>query len=136
MTPVHTGSPTITAVYAILLAWGFSVGIRQIWQGFHRPAGLLNPLFANRAAIRLFTLHIVVVTTDLFIIGPMAVAYKSPLWYWGGRIALFSSSLPLAGYLNRNPESFGALIGRWVRFRNFFEYGLHVLFAALAVSGG
>jgi len=134
MTPVHTGSPTITAVYAILLAWGFSVGIRQIWQGFHRPAGLLNPLFANRAAIRLFTLHIVVVTTDLFIIGPMAVAYKSPLWYWGGRIALFSSSLPLAGYLNRNPESFGTLIGRWVRFRNFFEYGLHVLFAALAVS--
>lgn len=124
----------ITAVYTILLAWGVWVGARQIWQGFKRPEGLLNPLFANRAAIRLFTLHIVVVTLDLLVIGPLAVAHKSTLWYWGGRIALLSSSLPLATYLNRNPQSFGKLIGRWVVLRNFFEYALHVVFAAMAVS--
>ncbi len=127
-------SLVITIIYALLLAWGFWVGLHQVWQGLRRPAELLNPLFGNRVAIRLFTLHIIVVSTDLFIIGPMAVAYKSPLWYWGGRIALFSSSLPLASYLNRNPQSFGELIGRWVRFRNFFEYGMHVLFAALTLS--
>ncbi|MDQ4068473.1 MAG: hypothetical protein M3203_03195 [Actinomycetota bacterium] len=128
------GSLLVTVVYAGLLAWGFGVGVRQIWQGYARPQGLLNPLFANRAALRLFVLHIVVVSADLFVIGPLAIAHKSTLWYWGGRIALLSSSLPLATYLNRNPQSFGKLIGRWVVLRNFFEYGLHVVFAALPVS--
>ena len=131
---MNVGSVLITVVYAGLLAWGFGVGVRQIWQGFRRPDELLNPLFANRWAIRLFTLHIVVVSADLFVIGPLAVANKSPLWYWGGRIALLSSSLPLATYLNRNPQSFGKLIGRWVVVRNFFEYGMHVVVAALPVS--
>jgi predicted secreted protein len=124
----------VTVAYSVLLAWGFGVGIRQIWQGLRRPEQLLNPLFANRAAIRLFTLHIVVVSADLFVIGPLAVAHKSTLWYWGGRIALLSSSLPLATYLNRNPQSFGKLIGRWVLLRNLFEYAIHVVVAALAVS--
>ena len=124
----------ITVAYAGLLAWGFGVGVRQIVQGYRRPRELLNPLFANRAAIRLFTLHIAVVSLDLFVIGPLAVANKSTLWYWGGRIALLSSSLPLATYLNRNPQSFGKLIGRWVVFRNFFEYAAHVVVAAMAVS--
>lgn len=131
---VNPGSLLITAVYTVLLAWGFWVGVRQIWQGLHRPSELLNPLFANRAAIRIFTLHIIVVSADLFVIGPLAVAHKSTLWYWGGRVALLSSSLPLATYLNRNPQSFGKLIGRWVVFRNFLEYTLHVVFAALVVS--
>ena len=128
------GSVLITAAYTALLAWGFGVGARQIWQGYRQPERLLNPLFANRWAIRLFTLHIVVVSTDLFVVGPLAVANKSPLWYWGGRVALLSSSLPLATYLNRNPQSFGKLIGRWVVLRNFFEYGMHVVVAAMAVS--
>lgn len=128
------GKLAVTVLYTVLLAWGFWVGARQIWQGFKRPEGLLNPLFGNRVAIRLFTLHIVVVSLDLFVIGPLAVAHKSTLWYWGGRIALLSSSLPLATFLNRNPQSFGKLIGRWVVLRNFFEYTLHVVFAAMAVS--
>jgi predicted secreted protein len=131
---VNPGSLLITIVYTGLLAWGFSVGARQIYQGFRRPQELLNPLFANRAAIRMFTLHIFIVTADLFVVGPLAIAHKSTLWYWGGRIALLSSSLPIATYLNRNPQSFGKLIGRWVVFRNFFEYTMHVLVAALAVS--
>jgi predicted secreted protein len=131
---VNPGSLLITVVYGALLAWGFSVGARQIYQGLRRPQELLNPLFSNRAAIRLFTLHIIVVSADLFVIGPLAVAHKSTLWYWGGRIALLSSSLPLATYLNRNPQSFGKLIGRWVIFRNFLEYTLHVVFAAMVVS--
>ncbi len=66
-------------------------------------------------------------------IGPWAVANKSTLWYWGGRIALLSSSLPIAAFFNRNPQSFGRLIGTWVVFRNFFEYGLHIVVAAIAV---
>lgn len=102
---------------------GVGVGARQIWQARRKPDQLLNPLFANRVAIRLFILHIVVVTADLFVIWPLAITHKGPLWYWGGRIALLSSSLPLAAYLNRNPQSFGKLIGRWVTFRNFFEVG-------------
>ncbi len=128
------GSLLVTVLYAGLLAWGVGVGVRQIWQGYKRPQELLNPLFANRAALRLFVLHLIVVSADLFVIGPLAIAHKSTLWYWGGRIALLSSSLPLATYLNRNPQSFGKLIGRWVVLRNFFEYALHVVFAAMAVS--
>ena len=81
----------------------------------------------------MFTLHIVVVSLDLFVIGPWAVDNKSTLWYWGGRIALLSSSLPIAAFFNRNPQSFGRLIGTWVVARNFFEYGLHVVVAAIAV---
>ena len=131
---MNVGSVLVTVVYAGLLAWGVGVGVRQIWQGYRRPGELLNPLFANRWAIRLFTLHIVVVSADLFVIGPLAVANKSTLWYWGGRIALLSSSLPLAAYLNRNAQSFGKLIGRWIVFRNFFEYAAHVVVAALPVS--
>ncbi|SOD74554.1 hypothetical protein SAMN05892883_3740 [Jatrophihabitans sp. GAS493] len=123
-----------TIVYTALLAWGFSVGVRQIYQAHRRPTQLLNPLFSNQIAIRMFTLHIVVVTGDLFIVGPWALAHKSPLWYWGGRIALFISALPIAAYLNRNPQSFGWFIGRWVTFRNFFEYTVHVVVAAMAIN--
>lgn len=124
----------ITVIYTGLLAWGLGVGLRQIWQGSRQPEQLLNPLFGNRFALRLFTLHIVIVSADLFVIGPLAVANKSTLWYWGGRVALLSSSLPLAAYFNRNPQSFGKLIGRWVVFRNFFEYTAHVVVAAMAVN--
>ena len=119
MSPV---SLLITIVYTILLAWGFYVGARLIWDAYRAPDQLLNPLFSNRWAIRIFVLHIVVVTADLFIVGPLALANKSALWYWGGRIALFSCSLPVATYFNRNPESIGKLIGNWVVLRNFFEY--------------
>lgn len=123
-----------TAVYSTLLLWGFGVGVRQIYQGLRRPTELLNPLFANPVAIRLFLVHIIVVSGDLFVVGPLALTYKSTLWYWGGRIALLTSSLPIAAYLNRNPQSFGRFIGRWVTARNFFEYTVHVVVAAMAVN--
>lgn len=124
----------ITAIYTALLAGGLFVAVRQIYQGLRKPEELLNPLFANPVATRLFAVHIVVVSADLFVIGPWAIAHKSTLWYWGGRILLLTSSLPLAAYLNRNPQSFGAFIGRWVRLRNFFEYGIHIVFAAMPVD--
>jgi hypothetical protein len=120
----------ITLVYTGLLAWGLGVGLCQVWQGFRRPDRLLNPLFRNRNATWLFVLHLVVVSADLFLCGPLSVHYKSPLWYWGGRIALLSCSLPLGVYLNRNPESFGKLIGYWVVFRNIVEISAHVVVAA------
>lgn len=132
--PLTTHSAIITVVYTVLLAWGAWVGVRQIHQARHRPDDLLNPLFRNRQAIRIFTFHLIVVSLDLFVCGPLSLAYKSPLWYWGGRVALLSSSLPVAAYFNRNPQSFGALIGHWVRLRNFFEIGLHVVVAAAAVN--
>ena len=124
----------ITIVYSALLAGGFFVGARQIYQGFRKPAELLNPLFGNKVAIRMFTVHIIVVTCDLFVIGPLAVAHKSTLYYWGGRALLVSSSLPIAAFFNRNPQSFGTFIGRWVAVRNFFEYGIHIVFLAMPVS--
>jgi hypothetical protein len=120
-------------VYTALLAWGFGVGVRLIWQAYRKPASLLNPLYSNRGAARLFTLHMVVVSADLFVIGPWSVANKSTLWYWGGRVAILSSSLPIAAFLNRNPQSFGKLIGVWVRLRNLFEISLHIAVAAAAV---
>src|SRR3954464_4434794 len=127
-------SVLITIVYGVLLAWGLSVGVRQIYQGYRRPKELLNPLFSNPVALRLFTVHIVVVSADLFVIGPLALANKSTFWYWMGRITLLTSSLPIAAYMNRNPQSFGRFIGRWVTFRNFFEYTVHVVVAAMAVN--
>jgi hypothetical protein len=132
--PVTADSVLITAIYSILLLWGFWVGIRQIYQGFRRPEQLLNPLFGNRQAIKIFTFHIIVVSLDLFVCGPLALAYKSRTWYWGGRIALLSASFSLASYFNRNPQSFGKLIGYWVRFRNLFEISLHVIVAAIALN--
>jgi predicted secreted protein len=124
----------ITIVYSILLAWGYWVGIRQIQQGFRRPGELLNPLFANRVAITMFAVHIAVVSVVLFGIGPWAVTHKSTLWFWGGVIALMTASLPIAAFFNRNPQSFGHLIGGWVKLRNFFEYGLFIAFAAAPVN--
>ena len=44
---------------------------------------------------------------------------------------LLTSSLPIAAYLNRNPQSFGNFIGKWVMVRNFFEYGIHIVFLAM-----
>ena len=127
-------SLVVTVVYTGLLAWGFFVGVRQIYQGWRRPDQLLNPLFSHPVALRLFAVHIVVVSADLFVVGPWAVEHKSTLWYWGGRIALLLSSLPIAAYFNRNPQSFGPFIGRWVRLRNFFEYGAHVVVATMVVD--
>lgn len=134
LSPVSAGSIVVTIVYTILLLWGMWVGVRQVYQGFCRPQELLNPLFGNRQAIKIFTFHLIVVSLDLLVCGPVSLHYKSRLWYWGGRIALLSSSFPLASYFNRNPQSFGKLIGYWVRFRNFFEIGLHVLVASIALS--
>lgn len=124
----------ITIAYSALLAAGVFVGVRQIYQGFRRPSELLNPLFGNKIAIRLFAVHIIVVSCDLFVIGPLAIAHKSPLYYWGGRSLLVTSSLPIAAFLNRNPQSFGTFIGKWVMVRNFFEYGIHIVFAAMPLS--
>jgi hypothetical protein len=132
--PVTADSIVITILYTILLLWGVWVGVRQVYQGFRRPQDLLNPLFGNRQAIKIFTFHLIVVSLDLFVCGPISLQYKSRLWYWGGRIALLSSSFSLASYFNRNPESFGKLIGYWVRFRNFFEISLHVLVSAIALN--
>lgn len=131
---MNVGSLLITIVYAALLAWGFSVGLRQIYQGFRAPRELLNPLFASPWAIRLFALHILVVSAELFVIGPLAIAHKSTLWFWGGVVALLTSSMPIAAYLNRNPQSFGTLIGRWVVLRNFFEYTVFIVVAAMTVN--
>jgi hypothetical protein len=131
---VNVGSLLITIVYSALLAWGFSVGLRQIYQGYRAPQELLNPLFANRWAIRLFALHIFVVSAVLFVIGPLAIAHKSTLWFWGGVVALLTSSMPIATYLNRNPQSFGKLIGRWVVLRNFFEYTVFIVIGAMTVN--
>jgi hypothetical protein len=132
--PVTPDAIVITIIYSILILWGFWVGVRQVNQGFRHPEQLLNPLFGNRQAIKIFTFHLIVVSLDLFVCGPVALHYKSRLWYWGGRIALLSSSFPLAFYFNRNPQSFGKLIGTWVRFRNIFEISLHVLVAAIALN--
>jgi hypothetical protein len=132
--PLTASSVVVTVLYTVLLLWGMFVGVLQVYQGFFRPQDLLNPLFGNRLAIKIFTFHLAVVSADLFICGPIALHYKSTLWYWGGRIALMSSSFSLASYFNRNPQSFGKLIGYWVRFRNFFEISLHVLVAALALN--
>jgi hypothetical protein len=132
--PVTAGSLVITAVYSVLLLWGMFVGVRQVYQGFCKPQDLLNPLFGNREAIKIFTFHLGVVSADLLVCGPLSLHYKSRLWYWGGRIALLMSSFPLASYFNRNPQSFGKLIGYWVRFRNFFEISLHILVAAMAIN--
>jgi hypothetical protein len=134
LSPVTADSIVITILYTTLLLWGMWVGVRQVYQGFFRPQDLLNPLFGNRQAIKIFTFHLIVVSLDLFVFGPVSLHYKSQLWYWGGRIALLMSSFPVASYFNRNPQSFGKLIGYWVRFRNFFEISLHVLVAALAVN--
>jgi hypothetical protein len=134
LSPITGDSIVLTAVYSILILWGVWVGVRQVYQGFFRPQELLNPLFGNRQAIEIFTFHLAVVSLDLFVCGPISLEHKSRLWYWGGRIALLSSSLPVATYFNRNPQSFGQLIGHWVRFRNYFEISLHVLVAALALN--
>jgi hypothetical protein len=132
--PVTPGSIIITIVYTILLLCGVFVGVRQVYQGFRRRQQLLNPLFGNRMAIIIFTAHLIIVSLDLFVCGPLALHYKSTLWYWGGRIALLTGSLPLAFYFNRNPQSFGKLIGVWVRIRNYFEISLHVLVGAIALN--
>ncbi|MBK8460399.1 MAG: hypothetical protein WAS07_10190 [Micropruina sp.] len=124
----------ITIVYVVLLAWGVFVGVRQVYQGYRAPESLLNPLFRHPIALRLFAVHLSVASLDLFVIGPWAIANKSTLWYWGGRIALLTCSLPIAAFFNRNAESFGPFIGRWVRLRNFFEYGLHIAVAALPLE--
>ena len=49
------GKYVITIVYSALIAGGVYVGVHQIYQGFRKPAELLNPLFGNKIAIRLFT---------------------------------------------------------------------------------
>jgi len=134
LSPVTPDSILITIIYTILLLWGTWVGVRMVYQGFRRPQELLNPLFGNRAAIIIFTYHLFIVSLDLFVCGPLALHYKSSLWYWGGSIALLMTSLPLVVYFNRTPQSFGKFIGSWIRLRNYFEILLHVLVGAIAIN--
>ena len=134
LSPVTFDSIIITILYTFLLFWGVWVGVRMVYQGFRRPQELLNPLFGNRVAITIFTFHLLIVSLDLFVCGPLALHFKSDVWYWGGRIALLNASLPLAFYFNRNPQSFGKLIGSWVKLRNYFEILLHVVVAVMAIN--
>ena len=134
LSPITPGSTVITIIYTILLVWGIWVGVRQVYEGFRRSQELLNPLFGNRTATIIFTYHLVIVTLHLLVIGPLSLHYKSTLWYWGGSIALLTTSLPLAMYFNRTPQSFGKFIGTWIRLRNYFEILLHVLVAAIAIN--
>lgn len=83
---VTTVSIIITILYSVLLLWGVWVGVHQVYQGFHQPQKLLNPLFANRNALIIFTVHLIIVSLDLFICGPLALHYKSKLWYWAGAL--------------------------------------------------
>jgi hypothetical protein len=134
LSSITTVSIIITILYSILLLWGVWVGMRQVYQGFRRPQELLNPLFANRMALIIFTVHLIIVSLDLFVCGPLALHYKSKLWYWGGSVALLTASLPLAFYFNRIPKSFGKLIGVWGSIRNILEILLHVLVGAIALN--
>ena len=79
LSPVTLDSIVITIVYTVLLLWGVWVGVRQVYQGFRRPQELLNPLFGNRTAITIFTYHLIIVSLDLFVCGPLALHYKSRL---------------------------------------------------------
>ena len=134
LSPVTPDSIIITIIYTILLLWGVWVGARQVYEGYRRPHKLLNPIFGNKAANTVFTYHLIIVTLVLFVCGPLALHYKSTLWYWGGNIALVTTSIPLAFYFNRTPQSFGKFIGTWIRFRNYFEIALHVLVGVIAVN--
>ena len=67
LSPVTAGSIVITILYSTLLLAGMWVGVRQVYQGFCRPQALLNPLFGNRQAIKIFTFHLIVVSLDLFV---------------------------------------------------------------------
>jgi len=78
--PVTADSIVITILYSTLLLWGMWVGVRQVYQGFFRPQELLNPLFGNRQAIKIFTFHLIVVSLDLFVCGPVSLHFKSRLW--------------------------------------------------------
>ena len=89
------GKYVITIVYSALLAAGVFVGVRQIYQGFRRPGELLNPLFGNKIAIRLFTVHIVVVSCDLFVIGPLALAHGEFVRHKTTRRAHYAALAPL-----------------------------------------
>jgi hypothetical protein len=124
----------ITFIYTILLIWGAGITMRQVWQGFYQPMSLLNPYFRNKQVLWIFIFHLCVASTDLFICGPLSLYYKSLLWYWGGRIALFSSSLALLAYFNRNSQSYGKFIGHWSTFRNSAEIILHVIVGCMAVN--
>ena len=64
----------------------------------------------------------------------MACTTRAACGIGAGAIALLTASFPLAFYFNRNPQSFGKLIGTWVRFRNIFEISLHVVVAAIALK--
>ena len=75
LSPVTPDAIAITIVYSILILRGVWVGVRQVNQGFHHPEALLNPLFGNRQAIKIFTFHLIIVSLDLFVIGPMAHGY-------------------------------------------------------------
>jgi hypothetical protein len=94
--PVTADSIAITVVYSVLILWGVWVGVRQVHQGFNHPEALLNPLFGNRQAIKIFTFHLIVVSSDLFVIGPMALHYKSRL------VVLGRSSRAVVGLVSRS----------------------------------
>ncbi len=75
LSPVTADSIVITIVYSCLLLWGMWVGVRQVYQGIFRPQELLNPLFRNRQAIKIFTFHLIVVSLDLFVCGPVSLHF-------------------------------------------------------------
>lgn len=130
---MSAGSLLVTVLYAGLLAWGFGVGVRQVWQASRRPQELLNPLFANRAALRLFVLHLVACppTSSSSGLSPWPTRARSGT----GRTDRPALVVAPPGHLPQpQPAVVRQVIGRWVVLRNFFEYALHVVVAALAVS--
>ena len=131
---MNAGSLLITIVYGGL--WrGASAWARQIYQGFRRP----KELFGTRSSPTAPPFAFSRCTSSScrqtsFVVGPLAIAHKATLWYWGGRIALLSSSLPIATYPQPQPPVVRQADRPLGRLPNFFEYTMHVLVAALTLS--
>ena len=70
----------------------------------------------------------------LFAWGPLALAHKSRIWYWGGVVAMLFASVHIAAYLNRTKQTFGGLVGVWIVFRNIAEVAAHIVVAVMAVD--
>jgi hypothetical protein len=113
--PDHVALDTllITFVYAALLAWGVGLGVHQTVgraEGARGAPQSALPEPARAPALR--------PAPRGRVGGPVRhrsthLMHKSADWYWGGRIALLASSLPMAVYFNRPSETYGPLIGRW-----------------------
>jgi hypothetical protein len=128
---LHTATPlrlVSTVIYVSFIFWGLHVGNSIALNTQKSKDQLANSSFGRRIPGYIFIIHFFICVLHALVLGPYFLTHGLRKWYWSSFVAMLFGSLPVVPF-NYIPESYGAAVGRYVKFRNVCELLLSLYLA-------